>query len=287
MTFDLGSGVVSIAAGLVLAALLWGARHLLLAARRRRQQVQVLDVRVQQVLGAGWAISAPTWLPTETMPQPGFDANALHAWALDNDAVDLYQTGLRLSLYSVGPAPVVVENIRAEIITRLPPAEGIRYLWESAGMGATRLMALDLDALQPIAVTATDVEDANPPTPSPWFQSNWITVDPGGHDEILLTATSTTNLVHWRLVIDTRIGNHRQSLIVDQHGTPFRTSGAATAGYRRTVAFDWARAITPDPGNTSADYLSVYDDYTYETAPATPRTKVQTILRRLSPRRRH
>jgi hypothetical protein len=167
------------------------------------------------------------------------------AWARAHDAVDGSPQVVNLELRATTDEPVTVTGIKVTVLERGAPVEGW-FVAAVTGCGAEpiRLALVDLDA--PIPKVEYYESDASPTAERLAFSVTRTDVE-----LIQLKAKTRDSLVDWQAEISFSGAEGDGSVIVDDHGQPFRVSteiGSTAYAYegqgqvRR--APDWDRGIT-------------------------------------------
>jgi transcriptional regulator with XRE-family HTH domain len=178
------------------------------------------------VLADNWDTQCDQWFlmdkpPAEVPPPPSLQET--NGWA---DALGGIPAGkLRLQLTAQGTPgrPVVLHALYVRIVSSRPAAKGYGYTTGSGCGGGLvpASFAVDLDAAVPRAKAVPGYE-GNFPTKAADFPFQVSSTD----SQVLDVAAHTAGQdVQWELDLLWSCGSRQGKLVVDDHGTPFRTAG--------------------------------------------------------------
>ncbi|MGW6446282.1 hypothetical protein [Lentzea sp. NPDC055074] len=120
---------------------------------------------------------------------------------------------------------VVLQSMRAEVISRKPPAEGI-YLPGQCGSDMTpRFFAVDLSTAAPTAVPRAGQSSGQRVE----AKSFPFKIGPNDVEQFYVTVNSPAEDVEWVLLVQWSSGTRTGEFRVDDHGKPFRTTATTKA----------------------------------------------------------
>nr|WP_308429815.1 hypothetical protein [Streptomyces ruber] len=162
---------------------------------------------------ARYLVDAP---PSEVGPPP-VEGNAA-AWVRAEGAVTSGKQFIILTVQGTGPETVVVENISVRIAAKRSPLAWNDYAMAFPGAGCgggvqTRTFNVALDAVRP---------GVEPEAGSDDFPYKVSESDP---EVYYIRADASAYDVSWYLVLKWSSGSRQGTLVVDDEGRPFRTSG--------------------------------------------------------------
>ncbi|MDX3068410.1 transcriptional regulator, partial [Streptomyces sp. ND04-05B] len=160
---------------------------------------------------------APRQVPPPPLPQ---DAAP---WARSQGAVHGGRTLVDITVQGRTDTAVVLEALRVRVVKRSAPLQGTVY-FTGQGCGADldpRTFAVDLDEDRPVARPARGVEGGTG-TPARRMPYRVSAKDP----EVLMIDARTVDCdCGWYLELDWSSQGRTGTTRIDDHGTPFRTSG--------------------------------------------------------------
>lgn len=161
-------------------------------------------------VGSGWVIPGADD-PNELGAPPTDTCREWAAWLKPLGAYDGWETEIRVTLVGVGPSSVVVDGVRANIISRRP-ATGIGVSCRTGGADITpRGIEINLD-WDPGVVTF----------PQDQGHGLMISLAAGEVERLHLLATSQDR-VQWTAELDLIVDGKRKTVVLDDDGEPFRT----------------------------------------------------------------
>ncbi|NUR64802.1 MAG: transcriptional regulator, partial [Streptomyces sp.] len=180
-----------------------------------------------------WTVNSHVWnagcghryvidKPSAQVPPPPVAQDAA-TWAAAQGARHGGETMVQVSVQGRSSTAVVLEALRVRVVGRSAPAGGNSYAMDNGCGGALtpRMFSVDLDADRPIARSeaGNDGENEIPAIRMPYRVS---AEDP----EILLVTARTVGCdCSWYLELDWSSQGRTGTARVDDHGTPFRTTG--------------------------------------------------------------
>ena len=180
-----------------------------------------------------WSVNSHVWnagcghryvidKPSAQVPPPPVAQDAA-TWAAAQGALHGGETMVQVSVQGRSSTAVVLEALRVRVVGRSAPAGGSSYAMDNGCGGALtpRMFSVDLDADRPIARSeaGNDGENEIPAMRMPYRVS---AEDP----EILLVTARTVGCdCSWYLELDWSSQGRTGTARVDDHGTPFRTTG--------------------------------------------------------------
>ncbi|MFF5496812.1 helix-turn-helix domain-containing protein [Streptomyces aquilus] len=180
-----------------------------------------------------WTVNSHVWKagcghqyvidkPSAQVPPPPVAQDAA-VWAAAQGALHGGETMVQISVQGRSSTAVVLDALRVRVVGRAAPAEGNAYAMDNGCGGALtpRMFSVDLDADRPIARSeaGNDGENEIPAIRMPYRVS---AEDP----EILLVTARTVGCdCRWYLELDWSSQGRTGTARIDDHGTPFRTTG--------------------------------------------------------------
>ncbi|MFC8343872.1 helix-turn-helix domain-containing protein [Streptomyces sp. NPDC057280] len=180
-----------------------------------------------------WTVNSHVWnagcghqyvidKPSTQVPPPPVAQDAA-VWAAAQGALHGGETMVQISVQGRSSTAVVLEALRVRVVGRSAPAGGNSYAMDNGCGGALtpRMFSVDLDADRPIARSeaGNDGENEIPAIRMPYRVS---AEDP----EILLVTARTVGCdCSWYLELDWSSQGRTGTARIDDHGTPFRTTG--------------------------------------------------------------
>ncbi len=184
-------------------------------------------------------------MPAEAHPTtpPPINCPSVVDWAHANGGVDQEATRVRLVVQGASDKGVLIEGMRARIISRsaTPAPGGISMTCGgSQGVVTPRQVVMDLDTKESSAEYATKVDGR-----LPLFG---FTLQRGETEVFELTAT-TKGTVEWVIEFALVVGGEPQQVEVTNHGRTFRTTGfSSPRGYRiEAGTFHWVECTGTPP----------------------------------------
>jgi hypothetical protein len=181
------------------------------------------DGPIRAVIGAdaarysdGWALILPPNSEAGREPPRTLSYPEARSWFFAQGAFDADASFLRLAVEGRSSATVAITKIQAAIASRAEPVAGTLIRSPSAGAQTVVSLVLDLDAAEPRAKT-TDGAD--------YFGGQFVTLGLGEIQIFSVEARSTT-AVQWRILIEFRWRGTVKTVILDNGGAPFKTSGS-------------------------------------------------------------
>ncbi|GAA3035278.1 hypothetical protein [Actinokineospora globicatena] len=163
----------------------------------------------------GWVVPTPPGqLPIEDRPE---------------GAVQADQGEVLVTLQGSLPAAVVLQSMRAEVVSRKPAATGVRLETPCEADVIPRSFGVDLTRDNSVAFGIPGA-DGGEKVPAPRFP---FQVNESEVEQFVIKPNVSTDEVEWRLRITWTSGTRRGETVVDDNGRPFRTTGttAVSANY--------------------------------------------------------
>lgn len=143
------AGLVTVAGGIV-ALVGWGRRK----ARVRRQRTSPLSWKVVRPAPQAWDLVLDSDLPRGQISElSDASAEAVYEWVKRRGGVDWRETCFRLQVRCPGPRPVVIRDIRAEIIDTSPAIGETKVTSPIGGRGSSDSAGFDLGTGGGVALT--------------------------------------------------------------------------------------------------------------------------------------
>lgn len=146
------------------------------------------------------------------------------AYLSDTDAAEvLAPPNVEVTVQGRASDAVVLQALHVRVMGRRTPLAWSSFAMENGcgGSLSPRAFSVNLDASRPQA-HPTDGNDAGKPIPAVRFPYRVSVTDP----EVLLVNARTSGCdCRWYLELDWTSGGRSGTVRIDDHGTPFRTSG--------------------------------------------------------------
>jgi hypothetical protein len=189
----------------------------------------------------GWTVAFRGGMPEKAyeIEGEGHGPAEVYDWLRSCGAVDYAQTLLRVTVRGLANDTVVVRNIRAET-DKAAPYSGTSVNCQPAGANTATVLVLDLDENAPEAWAGAQRDRFLEPTGSTaWFDRHNVTLAKGEVHDFVIAGITKRSLVRWHMVIDLEVGSTRQTLTVDDSGSPFVTSGVPASGFTTSLEYAW------------------------------------------------
>ncbi|MEH0547813.1 helix-turn-helix domain-containing protein [Streptomyces sp. B21-105] len=160
--------------------------------------------------------------PPALVPPPPAEQDA-GPWATAQGAVHGRETNVEISVQGRSSTAVVLTALRVRVVGRAAPEPGTVYAMDQGcgGSLSKRYFAVDLDKDRPVAHSVAG-NDAGTPIPAVSLPYRVSSEDP----EVLLVTARTENCdCNWYVELDWSSQGRSGTVRVDDHGSPFRTSG--------------------------------------------------------------
>ncbi|WP_107099797.1 helix-turn-helix domain-containing protein [Streptomyces aurantiacus] len=159
----------------------------------------------------------PDQVPPPPIPQ---DAGT---WAATQGAVHGHETNVEISVQGRTSTAVVLTALRVRVVGRTAPVPGTVYAMDQGCGGSItpRSFDVDLDKDRPIARSVPG-NDTGTPIPAVRMPYRVSAKDP---EVLLVNATTETCGCSWYLELDWSSEGRTGTARIDDHGSPFRTSG--------------------------------------------------------------
>ncbi|GAA2996137.1 hypothetical protein [Actinokineospora diospyrosa] len=171
------------------------------------------ELRAVVTVGAGSKCAGGWVVPTPAGPVPVSDR--------PEGATQADQGLVSVTLQGSLPAAVVLQSMRAEVVSRRPASTGVWLETPCGGDVTPRSFGVDLNKPSAAAVGLPGADGGEKvPAPSFPFQVNESEVE-----QFLITPNVSTDDVEWRLRVTWTSGTRRGETVIDDNGRPFRTTG--------------------------------------------------------------
>ena len=150
-------------------------------------------------------------------------------WADALDGIDARWTSVEVTVTGRSSEPVILHELRVEVLEREPPLEGAHITYGPLGEGAfLRWLSVDLDRVPPEVTQSIDQrylveEGIENPVRFPYRVSD---TQP---ETFFILATTEHHDCRWRAVLIWSAGGKRGSTVIDNDGQPFRTTAPSRA----------------------------------------------------------
>jgi hypothetical protein len=203
------------------------------------QRQRTVLVSVERIVEEPWSVVLPGDLPDSS----DFEASHpsmidVYNWLRKRGAVDYQQTKLRLAIWNKSSEDVVlIRNIRVNV-QRSKPVAGTWVHYPTAGANAVTMLMFDFDQHSPVAWEWEEDLGWQCVGVRPFFDDHNVTISKGDVHEFLIVGCTKHYLVQWRLIVDFKICNFSGTVLVNDSGKTFKTSGDPVNGFREKM--DWA-----------------------------------------------
>jgi hypothetical protein len=218
------------------AALGWSVNYVLpgtVETLQGEEPIRVVAGYDVDVYSDGWRMALPGALDLRDQPPPETHCTDVRRWVAERGGVDIGGSFVKLVVEGRTSKSVVIRNISAKVLERGNPLAGTRVACPSAGANQSIRLYFDLDRPTPVALS----EDEQGRPGDPYFRGNFVTLAKGEAVVFDVHAVTRGCACAWRLEIDALVGGSPQTVVVDESGEPFRTTGEAP---RYGAAYDWA-----------------------------------------------
>ena len=155
------------------------------------------------------------------------------AWAFQLGGVDGGYTDVAVTVVGTSDRPVVLRDLRVEIVSRNEPIDGFEAHAECGDLVAVRFIRVDLDQRPPVVTASRDdrnlVNDA-PDVPEAPIDFPYTVTRTGVETFSIFAVTSACNC-SWRGRLLWSAGDRSGEVVIDDNGRPFQTH--FTEGYAR------------------------------------------------------
>lgn len=189
----------------------------------------------------GWTLVLEDTLPVPDLSNRNFDA---YKWLLEQGAASYLETILRLRIRNtLEHKTAVIFDMRLEI-EHGEPYSGVLINSESAGDNSYTIIGFDLDKKNPRPVAYSRdsgivVKADDNSTQVRFFRDRFITIESQSVYGFSIIGWVTKHLARWRLIIDYEVDGSRLSLLIDNNGRPFITSGEPNTPFKEKLAWAW------------------------------------------------
>lgn len=239
------AGVVStlIAGGIVLTA-----RGV---SRVMRMRMRPIGVSCERRVKDEWSVAFSGGMPRAARKIEGGDHHAreVYDWLLTHRAVDVGDTRLRLTLRGLADDLVVVRDIRIDA-RQSPPLSGTNVTCPTAGANSATLLLFDLEDPSSGAWECREDGGRQIVGDASFFENHNVSLGKGEVHDFIILGQTFASLVEWRMYVDIEVAGRRKTIIVDDSGKPFRTTGTPLGGFAETLDWEWweDRCFRPRPG---------------------------------------
>ncbi len=233
--------IETVVGGAVLAAALGAWTLVRRAAKLRLQGRNPIDAVVDPIVREPWGVALPAELPDTSELLLGtsqIPSREVHDWLLKHGGADHAETKLRIVVTAKSERVVVITDIRVEAV-RDPPVAGTHIYCPTAGANVATLLMFDLDAEQPQAWEWLEDGARQRVGTAPYFEGHSVSVEKNEAHTFVLACTTKRYAYRWRIALDIVVGRRRTTVILDDHGHPFRTSGDPSGGFDRRYHWAW------------------------------------------------
>jgi Helix-turn-helix domain len=151
--------------------------------------------------------------PAQVPPPPSVQDTS--AWVTAIDGIPTGSMDLSVTVQGTGAETVVLQALHVRTVTGPPPARGTVYVLGDGCGGGVDSTIFDVDLDKP-----------HPEPRSPARHHLPLKVSQDDPEELKVSAQALGHDVTWYLELDWSAGNRHGTLRIDDHGKPFRTTGA-------------------------------------------------------------
>jgi hypothetical protein len=150
-------------------------------------------------------------------------------WTRALRGVDANRTSVEVTVIGRSPVPVILHELKIEVLEKKPPLEGSHITYGPIGDGAfVRWLSIDLDGSSPAVTESIDQrflveEGEEKPIHFPYRVSN---TEP---EIFFIMATTTRYDCRWTAELIWTAGGRRGSTAINDNGKPFRTTSSKNA----------------------------------------------------------
>jgi hypothetical protein len=155
---------------------------------------------------------------------PGQGCTNFHDWQHGLGGIDIQTTRFRLILRGNREGGVLVQAMRARVLSRGAPARGTPVACPPAGAAAVRAVEIDLDSRNPLGHYVTLA--GNRPLSFSLKQNEREVFD--------VTAFTKRCFCRWRLDVVAIVGDHEETMTIGDGARPFQTTAP-----RGSQVYDW------------------------------------------------
>lgn len=200
-----------------------------------------------------WVISSPVAVEATTLQGKVNSCDSMRHWLLAHGGGNLTVTLVRLHLLGTQSGNVTIDDVHAQVLSRVPASTQAIVGCPSAGTVATPQAALNLRDRIPIATSIIPVSDPNqgyvPGTRravwiggrlgQPYFAARVITLAKGESFDIPITAYVTgSEVIRWKVVVDVEAGNAHG--VITASGPVFVTAPlVCDVRYKQYLQWGW------------------------------------------------
>jgi hypothetical protein len=146
----------------------------------------------------------------------------VHDWGLEQGAVDVGDTFLRLVVQNNIDETVDIVGMRAEVLNRDNPITQTYVGCPSGGVEDIIFVRFNLDDPNPTALRATATDEGT----RPYFRKKHVEVAPDENIVFSVWASACDHLYTWRIAIDVVVHGEERTMMVDLDDEPLQTNGA-------------------------------------------------------------
>lgn len=152
-------------------------------------------------------------------PPNGESEHGRYDWAKSMGGIDAGSTVVRLIIRGRSESPVILNNLRVEVVKKAAPVAGtlVSYFGQGAGQ-PVRFFEIDLDRSDP---TVDYLKQGNKNVVFPYRVSN------SDVEVFDVYAYTLFHDVHWRLHLDYTTSSKEETMTFDDRGEPFETTAQA------------------------------------------------------------
>jgi hypothetical protein len=188
----------------------------------------------------GWQVVMASPLPTTAQPSSSATCTDVRDWLISHGAVDVSPSNLKITIEGRSSATVVINDVRARVLSRDDVPEATLVTCPSAGANEAIGFGFRLSEVTPIAREIA----SNFPTVlgKSFFATRNVTVADGEALRFDVQAQADAGTYSWVIDIDAVVNGQRSVLTIDDDGHPFRTSSPPSAPAQ---TWDWAWNESP------------------------------------------
>jgi len=181
----------------------------------------------------------------------------------ETGGADIQNLTIRVIVEGHRNQQIRILNVRPLLLARATPLKGTLFFSPpQEGSPSTLRMMFNLDEPTPVAHESIQNEkDGYMPKPGPpFFENSTITLNDGEQQVLMIRTKAEQHYVAFNLAIDYRIGDYNKTLVISNHGQPFRITGMNYGSSRDIWSYQRAFNMTND-----YSYCSVINPHTMST----------------------
>jgi hypothetical protein len=210
--------------------------------QQRFKSKQPIEFSVEHFVEDQWSVVFPG-KPESLVKIEGkrMRGHNLHACLMKLGAVDQGETRVRLRLRARTQDPVLLTQITA-CAAKSAPIVGTKITHPTAGVSDTTLLMVDFDTdgvLLPVWGAVEESFELRPVGERPFFARKQISLSQSSYEDLIIVGRTNRYSVNWSLKLDYEVSGRQGSMQIDNHGSPFQTTGEPLEGYMADLLWAW------------------------------------------------